>query len=93
MTLRPEVGDYRYKAIILGKVGVGKTSLFIRIRDDKFVEASAQSTVGGTDVFTYTTTVGEDRVTVSVPFFMLVHVCSCLCVCVYVKVCVLTVQV
>ena len=66
MSSRLEVGDYRYKVIILGKVGVGKTSLFIRIRDDTFVETSAQSTVGGTDVFTYTTSVGEDRVTVSI---------------------------
>ena len=80
MTLRPEVGDYRYKVIILGKVGVGKTSLFIRIRDDKFIETSAQSTVGGTDVFTYTTTVGEDRVTVSALFFIFVHVAFNLCV-------------
>ena len=70
MNLRQEVGDFRYKIIILGKVGVGKTSLFIRIRDNKFVETSSQPTIGGTDVFTYTTTVGEDRVTVSVLYFM-----------------------
>ena len=54
--------EYRYKVILLGDVGVGKTSLFNRIKLDEFKENP--STIGS-DVYKYSTKVGDDDVTVS----------------------------
>ena len=56
--------QHYYKIVLLGDVGVGKTSLFNRIKSDRFVQAS--TTVGqGTDQHTYQATIGEDSVSVS----------------------------
>ena len=59
--------EYNYKIIMLGGVGVGKTSLFHRIKTDEFLEdvvGSSRSTVGS-DVYQYSATIGEDRLNVS----------------------------
>jgi len=59
--------EYNYKVILLGGVGVGKTSLFNRIKTDEFQEnatGTARSTVGS-DVYNYSTTIGEDQLNVS----------------------------
>ena len=56
--------QYYYKIVLLGDVGVGKTSLFNRIKTGRFIQAP--TTVGqGTDQYTHTTTIGEDSISVS----------------------------
>ena len=56
--------QYYYKIVLLGDIGVGKTSLFNRIKTDRFVQVSA--TIGqGADQYTYTTTIGDDSLNVS----------------------------
>lgn len=56
--------QHYYKIVLLGDVGVGKTSIFNRIKTDRFIQSS--TTVGpGTDQYTHTTTIGEDSVIVS----------------------------
>ena len=65
------IAEYNYKIIMLGGVGVGKTSLFHRIKTDKFLEdvvGSSRSTVGS-DVYQYSTTIGEDRLNVSCIYY------------------------
>ena len=57
-------GDFKYKIILLGAVGVGKTSIFNRLRDGKFTPNATEQTQG-TDIFNCTRTVGNDRVQVS----------------------------
>ena len=55
---------YKYKVILLGDAGVGKTSLFNRIKTGgKFYEVHA--TTQGADVYNYPTTVGDDSLKVS----------------------------
>jgi len=55
---------YKYKVILLGDAGVGKTSLFNRIKTGgKFYEV--HSPTQGVDVFNYTTTVGNDSLKVN----------------------------
>ena len=34
------LGTHEYKIILLGEVGVGKTTFFLRIRDGEFVDTS-----------------------------------------------------
>ena len=53
-----------YKIILLGEEGVGKTSLFNRIKSGKFYDSHWQSTTGGLDCYQYSTTVDNDRVMV-----------------------------
>lgn len=62
--------QYYYKIVLLGDAGVGKTSLFNRIKSGRFIETP--TTVGGqgADQYMYTTTIGEDSLNVS---------CSTLC--------------
>ena len=57
------VQQYEYKIILLGEAGVGKTSLFNRIKTNRF--SAVQPTVQGTDLHVYTTTVGDDLLNVS----------------------------
>ena len=59
-----ECNDYKYKIILLGAVGVGKTSIFNRLKTGKFVPNSTEQT-HGTDIYNYTMTVGNDRIKVS----------------------------
>jgi len=54
--------QYEYKIILLGEAGVGKTSLFNRIKTGRFHDG--QSTQGA-DRHTYTTTIGDDTINVS----------------------------
>ena len=56
--------QHYYKIVLLGDVGVGKTSIFNRLKTGRFIQPS--TTVGqGTDQFVYTTTIGEDSLIVS----------------------------
>ena len=56
--------QHYYKIVLLGDIGVGKTSIFNRIKTDRFIQSS--TTIGqGTDQHTYTTTIGEDSLSVS----------------------------
>jgi len=54
--------QYDYKIILLGDAGVGKTSLFNRIKTGRFYEGE---TTQGVDRYTYATTVGDDTLNVS----------------------------
>ena len=58
--------QYEYKIILLGEAGVGKTSLFTRLKTGRF-DAVQRATIGaqGTDVYVYLTTVGDDSLNVS----------------------------
>lgn len=53
---------YKYNIVLLGDVGVGKTSLFYRIKTGRFHEN--QSTLGE-ECFEKSMTVGNDQVRVS----------------------------
>ena len=55
---------FNYKIILLGDVGVGKTSLFNRIRTGEFIEDYDSGTSYYDNIY-YTTTVGDDEVNVS----------------------------
>ena len=57
--------QFEYKIILLGEAGVGKTSLFTRIKTGRF--SATQATVGtpGTDVYAYQTNIGDDPLNVS----------------------------
>ena len=55
--------QYYYKIVLMGDPGVGKTSLFNRIKTNKFYQSP--STIEGADQFTYTTTIGDDSISVS----------------------------
>ena len=57
--------QYHYKIVLLGDVGVGKTSLFTRIKTDKFYQSQTTIGIEGADQFTYTTTIGDDSLSVS----------------------------
>ena len=59
------VQQYEYKIILLGEAGVGKTSLFTRIKTGRF--NTVQTTIGtqGTDIYTHQTNVGDDSLNVS----------------------------
>ena len=59
------VHQYEYKIILLGEAGVGKTSLFTRIKTGRF--NTVQTTIGtqGTDVHVHYTSVGDDPINVS----------------------------
>ena len=67
-------GEFRYKVILLGNHGVGKTSIFRRIKDDTFFDQKTETTLGGIDIHQMTRKVGNDTIVVSV--------CVCVCVCV-----------
>ena len=58
--------QYHYKIILLGDAGVGKTTLFNRIKTGKFIQ-STEATVGtqGADQYVHTTTIGDDSLNVS----------------------------
>lgn len=61
-----EYSEHKYKIILLGAVGVGKTSIFNRLKTGKFeANATAQAGTVGVDIYNYTTTVGNDRIHVS----------------------------
>ena len=61
-----EYTDYKYKIILLGAIGVGKTSIFTRLKTGKFTpNADATEQTHGTDIYNYTITVGNDRIKVS----------------------------
>ena len=66
--------EYNYKVILLGGVGVGKTALFNRIKLDEFHEnvGTAPSTIGS-DVYRFSTTIGDDKVNVSYVWHKLVY--------------------
>lgn len=55
--------QYEYKIILLGEAGVGKTSIFNRIKTGRF--SAVQTTIQGTDLYVYSTTVGDDSLNVS----------------------------
>jgi len=57
--------QYKYKVILLGDAGVGKTSLFNRIKYGKFYAYGVRSATQGADVYDYTTTVGNDSLKVN----------------------------
>lgn len=57
--------QYEYKVILLGEPGVGKTSLFNRIKTDRFITGPPTVGAQGTDFYIYTTTVGDDLLNVS----------------------------
>ena len=59
-----EYNEYKYKIILLGTVGVGKTSIFNRLKSGKFVPDATEQT-HGTDIYNCTKVVGNDRVNVS----------------------------
>lgn len=62
--------SYKYKVILLGDAGVGKTSLFTRIKTGKFLDVESFTTKP--DSYDYCTTIGRDRIQVnSVPITML----------------------
>lgn len=71
-----------YKIILLGEVGVGKTSLFNRIRTGKFCDT--QSSTGGLDCcYQYSTTIDNDRIMVkSYRAVQSCYVCMCMRVCI-----------
>lgn len=58
--------DYtaNYKVILLGEAGVGKTSLFNRIKTGKFSDTQSSST-GVCDCYQHLTTVDKDKIVVS----------------------------
>lgn len=56
------VQQYDYKIILLGDAGVGKTSLFYRIKTGRFCDVRSTQ---GTDRYTYSTSVGDDLLSVS----------------------------
>lgn len=57
---------YYYKIILIGDAGVGKTTLFNRIKTGKFIE-STQVTFGAqrADEYLYRTVIGDDSLNVS----------------------------
>ena len=57
---------YYYKIILIGDAGVGKTTLFNRIKTGKFIELT-QVTVGTqrVDEYLYRTVIGDDSLNVS----------------------------
>ena len=57
--------QYEYKIILLGEAGVGKTSLFNRIKTGRFSQSPPSVGTQGTDLYVYTTTVGDDSLKVS----------------------------
>ena len=57
--------QFEYKIILLGEAGVGKTSLFTRIKTGRFNTAQATIGTAGTDVYSYQTNFGEDPLKVS----------------------------
>ena len=59
-----EHNHYKYKIILLGAVGVGKTSIFNRLKTGKFLPDTTEQT-HGTDIYNYSMTVGDDRIKVS----------------------------
>ena len=59
-----EYAEFKYKIVLLGAVGVGKTSIFNRIKQGKFMQNASEQTHGA-DVYNYTRTVGNDRIQVS----------------------------
>ena len=57
---------YEYKVILLGEAGVGKTSLFTRIKTGRFnPDQTTDIGTQGTDVHVYHTSVGDDFLSVS----------------------------
>lgn len=67
MAAQPNTGEYneyKYKIVLLGAVGVGKTSIFNRLKTGKFTPNATEGTMG-TDVYNYTTKVGDDSIHVS----------------------------
>lgn len=54
-----------YKIILLGEVGVGKTSLFTRITTGKFCDDHSSFT-RSLDYYQYDTRVGKDRIKVRI---------------------------
>ena len=77
-----------YKIILLGEEGVGKTSLFNRIKTGKFYDGHWQSTTGGSDCYQYPTTVDNDRVMVRICMCQLTNYCVVtiyiiVCLCIY----------
>ena len=63
-TVTSEYNEYKYKIILLGAVGVGKTSIFNRLKTGKFMPDATEQT-HGTDIYKYKTTVGNDHINVS----------------------------
>ena len=59
-----EYTEFKYKIILLGAVGVGKTSIFNRLKNGKFTPNATEQT-HGTDIYNCTKTVGSDRIHVS----------------------------
>lgn len=56
--------SHRYKIILLGEVGVGKTSLFCRIMTGRFHDNQSEPTLRG-DCFEKSMTVDGDEIRVS----------------------------
>lgn len=57
-------GEFRYKVILLGNHGVGKTSIFRRIKDDTFFDQKTETTLGGIDIHQMTRKVGNDTIVI-----------------------------
>lgn len=57
--------QYYYKIVLLGDAGVGKTSLFGRIKTGRFNQTETTVGTGGADQCKYTTTIGDDSINVS----------------------------
>jgi len=51
-----------YKIILLGEVGVGKTSLFARIKTGEFCDTQSSNMIY--DFYEFYTTIGNDRIKV-----------------------------
>ena len=58
--------QFEYKIILLGEAGVGKTSIFTRIKTGRFnPDETTDFGTQGTDVHVFLTTVGDDSLSVS----------------------------
>ena len=69
-SMNPAENDdvYKYKIILLGAVGVGKTAIFNRLRTGRFI--SGARLTQGVDAYTFKTTVGKDRINVSIVYYI-----------------------
>ena len=55
-----------YTAVLAGKYGVGKTSIFRRLMHGKYIEEEEITTTSGLEKYTYSTCVGDDAAPVEV---------------------------
>ena len=55
-----------YTAVLAGKYGVGKTSIFRRLMYDKYTEEEEMTPTSGLEKYVYSTCVGDDATPVEV---------------------------